>query len=126
MFRCLAAAFAACLFVGGAAAQSLRAFPPNALRGELVVGAAPDVTINGAPARLGAGARLRGADNLITMPATLAGRKLLVHYTVDGQGLLRDVWVLSEAEAAKKPWPTTAKEAGTWRFDAIAQTWSKP
>jgi hypothetical protein len=126
MFRCFTAALAACLLVGGVAAQSLRSFPPTALRGELVVGAAPEVKLNGEAARLGAGTRVRGADNLVKMPATLAGQKLLVRYTVDGQGLLRDVWILSEAEAARKPWPATAKEAATWRFDTIAQTWHKP
>jgi hypothetical protein len=131
MYRCFkattSAALAASLFVAGAAAQSsLRAFPPTALRGELVIGAAPEVKLNGEAARLGAGTRVRGADNLVKMPATLAGQKLLVHYTVDGQGLLRDVWILSEAEAARKPWPVTAKEASTWRFDTIAQTWHKP
>ncbi|MBX3604181.1 MAG: hypothetical protein KF788_02860 [Piscinibacter sp.] len=125
MFRCLIAAFAA-VFAMGASAQSLRHFPADALRGELVVGAAPDVQINGQAARLGAGARVRGIDNLVKMPASLAGQKFLVHYTVDPQGLLREVWILSEAEAAKKPWPTSAKEAGSWRFDAVAQAWSKP
>ena len=31
-----------------------------------------------------------------------------------------------EAEAARKPWPSTPAEAAAWRFDGAAQTWSKP
>ncbi len=126
MYRCLAAAVAAVSLVGAASAQSLRAFPADALRGEIVVGQSPNVQLNGQAARLGAGARLRGPDNLVRMPASLIGQKFLVHYTVDPQGLLREVWILSEAEAARKPWPATREEAASWRFDAIAQTWFKP
>lgn len=126
MYRCLVAAVAATVLVGAAAAQSLRAFPADALRGELVVGQAPEVTLNGNAARLGAGARLRGPDNLVRMPGSLIGQKFVVHYTADTQGLLKEVWILSEAEAAKKPWPKTREEAASWQFDRVAQTWVKP
>jgi hypothetical protein len=34
--------------------------------------------------------------------------------------------LLTPAEAAKKPWPTTPAEASAWQFDAAAQAWSKP
>ncbi len=126
MYRCLVAAVAMASLVGAASAQSLRAFPADALRGEIVIGQSPDVSLNGQAARLGAGARLRGPDNMVRMPAALIGQKFLVHYTVDPQGLLREVWILSEAEAAKKPWPKTRDEAASWRFDLVSQTWSKP
>src|SRR5690242_14472171 len=126
MYRCLVAAVAATVLVGAASAQSLRTFPADALRGELVVGQSPEVKLNGEPARLGAGARLRGPDNLVRMPASLIGQKFVVNYTVDTQGLLRDVWILSDAEAARKPWPKTRDEAASWRFDAVSQTWLKP
>ncbi len=127
MYRCLVAAVAACTFVACAAAQSpLRQFPADALRGELVLGAAPDTLLNGEAARLGAGARVRGTDNLVKSPASLVGQKLVVNYTVDTQGLLREVWVLTESEAANKPWPKTRQEAGSWTFDRVRQTWAKP
>lgn len=126
MYRCLLAAVAMTSLVGAASAQSLRAFPADALRGEIVIGQSPEVSLNGQAARLGAGARLRGPDNMVRMPASLIGQKFLVHYTVDTQGLLREVWILSEAEAAKKPWPKSREEAASWRFDVVSQTWAKP
>ena len=29
-------------------------------------------------------------------------------------------------EAARKPWPVTREQAGTWTFDPMAQTWTRP
>ncbi|WP_298835471.1 hypothetical protein [uncultured Piscinibacter sp.] len=126
MYRCFIALLAALLWASPAAAQSLRKFPPSALRGSFQVLQAPEVALNGQPARLSASARIFGPDNLIKMSASLAGQKLLVHYTVDTQGYLRDVWILTAAEAAKKPWPSTVREAQTWAFDPVAQAWAKP
>jgi len=131
MLRCAALAcltLAAPLFfaAGAAQAQSQRPFPANALRGELVVQQPPEVLLNGRAARLAPGSRIRGADNLLQMSGALAGRKLMVHFTVDDYGLLRDVWVLTPAELARKPWPSTPAEAAAWRFDAAGQTWHKP
>ena len=54
------------------------------------------------------------------------GAKLLVHYTIDSYGLVKDVWILTPDEAARKPWPTTPLEAQTWNFDWQSQTWTKP
>jgi hypothetical protein len=122
------AALVACIaFASGAAsAQVQRQFPQTALRGTLVVVAAPEVTLNDAPARLAPGARIRDAGNLLQMSASLTGARLLVHYTVDSYGLVKDVWVLSPEEAAREPWPRTAEQASNWRFDPVAQTWTRP
>jgi hypothetical protein len=109
-----------------ALAQAPRPFPASALRGELVVTAPPEAQLNGQPARLAPGARLRGTDNLLLMSGAVVGRKLLVHYTRDAYGNLLDVWVLTPAEAARKPWPATPAEAAAWQFNAAEQTWSKP
>jgi hypothetical protein len=49
-----------------------------------------------------------------------------VHYTVDTQGLLKEIWILRPDEAARKPWPASLDEARSWQFDAVTQTWSKP
>jgi hypothetical protein len=108
-----------------ACAQQQRAFPATALRGELRVQQPPEVTLNGRAARLAPGARIRGTDNLLQMSGALAGQRLVVHYTLDDYGLLRDVWVLTPAERARKPWPATPAEAAAWRFDPIGQTWSR-
>lgn len=109
-----------------AAAQNLRNFNASALRGELVVGQPPNVELNGKAARLAPGARIRGENNLVLMSATLTGQRLVVNYTVDPGGLLMDVWILTPEERARKPWPTTAKQAQEWNFDVNAQAWTKP
>ena len=41
-------------------------------------------------------------------------------------GLVLDVWVLTPAEAARKPWPVTPEQAQAWRFNPDAQTWTRP
>ena len=108
------------------AAQIVRNFPATALRGDLHVQQPPELRLNGHPARLAPGARIRGADNLLQMSGALVGQRFLVNYTLDPNGNLLDVWILNVGEAARRPWPTTPAEAARWRFDAAAQTWSKP
>lgn len=127
MYRCAisAVAFAAAALGMPASAQNHRPFPANALRGELVVVQAPDVTLNGQAARLAPGARIRGDNNLMLLPATLTGQKLIVHYTIDSYGLLKDLWVLNAAELVNTPWPQTTEQAASWVFDPAAQTWTK-
>ncbi|MDN3921070.1 hypothetical protein [Roseateles violae] len=128
MYRCvspLLAAFAAGVVSISAQAQVHRPFPVQALRGELVVLQTPDVALNGRPAKLAPGARLRGDTNLLLQPAAVAGQKLIVHYTVDPNGLLMDVWVLNPAELANKVWPRTPQEAAAWSFDQASQIWTR-
>ncbi|MBT9490219.1 MAG: hypothetical protein IV093_22160 [Rubrivivax sp.] len=120
----LAVAVLACAALPAVAQQ--RNFPANALRGELLIQQPPDVTLNGQPARLAPGARIRGDNNLLVLSGALAGQKLTVHYTVDSYGLLLNVWLLGAEERARQPWPRNAAEAASWRFDPVAQTWSKP
>ena len=107
-------------------AQAQRVFQGNALRGELVVTQPPEARLNGKPVRLSPGARIRNTRNMIQLSGTLIGQTLPVHYTLDGAGELRDVWILTEAELARKPWPTTSEQAQTWVFDSTMQRWSKP
>lgn len=104
-----------------------RSFPPQAFRGELWVGAPPLAQLNGQPERLAPGARIRGEDNLLRLPAQLTGRAWLVHYTREpSSGLLMDVWILNRAEMANEPWPASPAEASTWRFDPASQRWARP
>lgn len=119
-----AAALAACC--AAAQAQVARLFPPDALRGDLIVDAPPEVRLNGKPARLAPGARIRGATNMFVLSGSLVGQKVVVHYTTDPAGMLRDVWVLNEAELAKKLWPRTEKELQSWVFDPATHTWTRP
>jgi hypothetical protein len=113
-------------FAALAPAQVQRVFPQTALRGELVITHPPEAMLNGNPVRLAPGARIRDARNAQVLSGTLVGAPLLVHYTVDPVGLVHDVWILRPEEAAKRPWPTTRREAAEWRFDPAAQVWSKP
>ena len=125
MIRCvtLAAALIACALP--AAAQMQRNFPANALRGELVVLQPPDVQLNGRPARLAPGARIRGDNNLLVVSGAIANRRLWVHYTLDTGGQLLDVWVLTATELTR-PWPSTPEQARAWAFDPALQSWSRP
>ena len=112
----------------GAPAQTetvQRPFPPNALRGTLVVGQTPEVTLNGRNARLAPGARIRAQNNMIELPASLLGQQLAVHYTIDLNGDLKDVWILTPEELAKRTWPTTPEQAARWLFDPLEQTWTR-
>ncbi|MBS0449209.1 MAG: hypothetical protein JSR59_25085 [Proteobacteria bacterium] len=126
MYRCALAALAVAASIAPATAQQIaRNFPQNALRGALVVEAPPEIMLNGRPARLAPGARIRGQDNLLQMSAALVGQHLLVNYTLDPLGLVYDVWILRQDEADKKPWPVKLEQT-TWTFDPVAQTWTKP
>ena len=107
-------------------AQAQRLFQANALRGELVVTQPPEALLNGKPMRLAPGARIRNPLNMIQLSGSLLGQKLAVNYTLDPAGELREVWILSESELAKKPWPATPEQAQTWVFDSTMQRWSKP
>ncbi|MBL8339976.1 MAG: hypothetical protein JNL30_00800 [Rubrivivax sp.] len=103
-----------------------RNFPASALRGEVLVAQPPEVLLNGRPARLAPGARIRDENNMLALTGALAGRRVVVHYTVDLSGLLSEIWVLTPAERARVPWPTTREQAAAWSFDPLAQVWTRP
>jgi len=127
MYRCVLAALTAAALVSPAAAQVQRAFPQNAMRGALVMGVPPEVTLNGQPARLAPGVRVRNQANMLEMTGALTGQRLLVNYTLeDASGLISNVWILRPEEAAVRPWPTKLEELQTWSFDPAAQVWTKP
>lgn len=136
MLRCALAAFliacpplAALLLPTEASAQMLfnRAFPPEALRGEMTFGAIPpEIQLNGAATRLAPGARIRGQNNMLVMSGTLMGQTFIVHYTRDLLGQPKDIWLLRADEVSRTPWPTTLDESKTWSFDTATQTWTKP
>ena len=109
-----------------AAAQSMqRPFPATALRGVVAVGQPPEISVNGRPARLAPGARIRAQNNMLALSASLAGERFAAHYTIDIDGNVKDVWILTPDELAKRPWPTTPEEAARWTFDPVAQIWSR-
>jgi hypothetical protein len=126
MFRCVILAAALLAGSWAASAQVQRNFSAGALRGEFQITQAPDILLNRQPARLAPGARIRDTDNRLHVSGDFGDRRLAVNYTLDPQGLVLEVWVLTAEEAARRPWPRTAAEAQAWSFDAAAQTWSRP
>ncbi|MDT9001134.1 hypothetical protein RQP53_17785 [Paucibacter sp. APW11] len=126
MYRCASVAALAAALCSAALAQDVRYFPRDALRGELQITQPPDAVLNGQPARLAPGSRIRGANNMLALSGSLVGQKLVVNYTIDSSGLLKDLWVLTEAEQKISPWPRSPSEAAAWRFDNATQTWAKP
>ena len=126
MNRCALAVILAAALALPVLAQTTRPFPATALRGTLQIVQPPDVRLNDQAARLAPGARIRGANNMLQLSGALIGQALLVHYTVEPtSGQLLNVWVLTEEEAARKPWPTTPQEAQQWLFNPAAQTWTR-
>ncbi len=122
---CLAFALLAGCGDAPTSAGMQRNFPQKALRGDVSIGVAPEIMLNGKPARLAPGARIHDANNMSVVPGALLGGRYLVHYTVDTSGLVKDVWILRPGEAANR-WPTTVEESQKWAFDPAAQVWSKP
>lgn len=95
----------AALLCGAASAQATdpQRIPPisaKAQRGVLRVVAPPDVLLDGQPARLAPGARIRDRNNLMVVSGALLGQDLAVRYTRDPLGLVHEVWVLTASEAA--------------------------
>ena len=126
MLRCVLLAATVAVCASPVAAQAVRNFPASALRGEVVITAPPELLLNRSAARLAPGARIRGANNMLVMSGAAVNQRLLVHYTTDLHGQLLDVWILTPAEAARRPWPATRQEAASWNFNPDTQTWSKP
>ncbi|MEO8311207.1 MAG: hypothetical protein ABI520_08565 [Caldimonas sp.] len=126
MLRFVTALTVAACLIAPAVAQVQRTFPQNALRGAIVIGVAPDIQLNGVPARLAPGSRIRDGNNMAIVPSGLTGGRYLVNYTVDTSGLVKEVWILRPEEAAVRPWPATPAEAQAWTFDPAGQVWIKP
>ena len=128
MFRCAVAALFVLLLaaVPDAQGQTARNFSAQTLRGALEVTEPPAVLLNGEPARLAPGARIFGQNNTTVVSSNLAGQRVLVHYTVDLLGQLKDVWLLTPQEAARQPWPRSREEASSWVFNPTEQTWTRP
>lgn len=127
MTRCVAVGLLAAALALPAFGQAVqRKFPGNALRGELQITQPPEVLLNGQPAALAPGARIRGDNNMIQLSGSLAGPKYVVNYTRDGLGMVKDVWILTPQERAMKPWPVNEQQLATWFFNPDAQTWTKP
>jgi hypothetical protein len=79
-----------------------RIFPAKALRGTLVVTQPPLISMDGKATQLSPGARIRGTNNMLLLSGSLVNQPMTVNYTLEAHGMVHDVWVLTEAEAAEK------------------------
>jgi len=106
-----------------AAAQVHRNFPQTALRGVIEFKSPTDATLNTKPIRIAPGARIHGTDNMLVMSGTLGGQRFPANYTLESNGMLFEIWLLSKAESKVEPWPETPKQQAEWAFDYAAQKW---
>ncbi|OFA02600.1 hypothetical protein [Duganella sp. HH101] len=86
-----------------------RPFPAHALRGKMTPGYFPDISIDGKPRQLSPAARIFNQDNMIEMPAAIRGSDIVVNYTVDMNGNIDRIWILTPEEAAQKLPTSVAK-----------------
>jgi len=92
------------LVIAGASAQmAARQFPAAVRHGVMTVSAPPEVMINGSAMRLSPGVRIRGPNNLLLMSSALVGQQYAINYLVEPQGLVREVWILNQAEVDRLP-----------------------
>jgi len=108
-----------------ASAQYARVLPPNTLRGKVSFGQPPEAALNGNAIRLAPGVRIRGANNMLVMSGALVGQTYKVNYALEMNGLLKEVWILTDAEA-DTTWPETIQQAATWTYNPLTQSWTKP
>jgi len=115
------------------AATGGRTFPPGTLRGEVTFVNTAEVLLDGQPARLAPGTRIRNAQNMMAMSSSLTGQSYVVNYTRDGMGQVREIWILTQQEAkadrdsADRPlfnfWPFAAntgpRDDGKTPFDQL-------
>jgi hypothetical protein len=98
MKRSLAAVVILCL--AAAAHAQLRSFPAQAKLGTIRHLQEMVVLIDGRRAQLARGAQVRDAHNRILVPAAIPAGSL-VKYTVNAQGQVSAVWILTAQEAGR-------------------------
>ena len=93
---------AACALIATTCAYAqVRSIPEAAKRGEIRHVQEAIVSIDGVQQRLAPGAQIRDQDNRLVVPTALpAGAQ--VKYVLNREGMVRQVWILTPAEAAKR------------------------
>jgi hypothetical protein len=79
-----------------------RPFPANVQRGVLSAGVYPQIVLNGQVQQLSPGAKIISKDNLIIMSTSLLNNVYTVNYTVDAQGFINRIWILTDEELAQR------------------------
>lgn len=85
-------------------APGMRNFPDTAQRGELVISAMPEVTLNGQKIRTTPGFRLFDAKNHLIFAHTVAGQRFTVNYVIEpNTQWLHQAWILTPEEIRRVP-----------------------
>jgi hypothetical protein len=95
-----ALALIALLFAASAHAQ-LRTIPPDAARAKMSHVQDRVVELDGKRELLAPGAQIRDGENRVIVPSALPSDSL-VKYRRDPSGAVRQVWILTPAEAAQR------------------------
>jgi hypothetical protein len=109
MAACACLAPAGALFPEPAQAQAAsshrgRTFPQQVRRGTMQFVAPTQVLLDGNAEQLTPGVRVYNEHNLIVMTSTLVGpQEFIVNYLRDPAGAVREVWLLTVAEASAMP-----------------------
>ncbi len=112
MNRCAKPLLASILIAAGAllagagafwptAAQAQRLFPQKVQRGKMTFITTREVMLDDKRERLAPGVVVRNERNTIALTGSLRGNSYTVNYRRDPMGLVRDVWILTPAEAER-------------------------
>ncbi len=112
MNRCSKSAITSFLIAAGAClapaaalfsidAQAQRLFPQKVERGSITFTGTHDVVLNDKRERLAPGAIVRTERNTIALTGTLRGKTFTANYLRDPAHLVREVWLLTPAEAER-------------------------
>lgn len=79
-----------------------RDFPATTLRGKMTITDYPNVIVDGKALRLSPGSRIWNTQQLTQIPNSLGTDTYLVNYTLNLQGDIDRVWILTTDEASQK------------------------
>ena len=82
-------------------AQAQRMFPQKVQRGKISFTGLREVVLNDRPERLAPGAVVRTERNTIALSGSLRGQSFIVNYLRDPMGGVREIWILTPAEAER-------------------------
>ena len=92
--------FAFAMFFAGAAAGQVRTIPDDAERAQVRHVQENVIQLNGQLAQLAPGAQIRDTMNRLIVPMALPA-DAMVKYRLDEKGQVREIWILTDEEAAR-------------------------
>ena len=101
LFIAVSALMTGALAVFPSEAQAQRLFPQKVQRGKITFVNTREVMLNDRPERLAPGVVVRNERNTVALTGSLRGNSFTVNYLRDPMGLVREVWILSPAEAER-------------------------